>query len=533
MITAKPRKQSEIIEFLKSTSSYPEGPKKIEVKETHISIVFLTDHFAYKLKKPVRFDFLDFSTPELRRQACEDELNLNRRLASGIYQAVVPLSVEDGHLVLGGQGEPVDWLVKMKRLNDSETLESLLGNKQLADSQTEAIAERLASFFSNLSPMTTKSCEFRRELAAHIDANRSDLIGKALAHLERIQFIHSAQMRFLNVMSETFDARVCDGRVVDGHGDLKPEHIYFSPNPIIIDCVEFNPKYRQNDVIDELSFLAMECDRLDAPAVGSRIIDAYSRASNDFPETELVAFYKSYRACVRAKVAAMRADQTVGKEQSRFLRKLDSYLEFANRYASELGPKMVISVGGLMGTGKSTLVKAISKQLNANFLQTDVIRHEIFPRNGQSCGFDEAKYSPKNRDVVYDEMFKKLPTLLKTSPTVVLDGTFGKESQRQEVKNKAKELDSQWLHLECVCPAQLSIERVKDRLTTGRSNSEARSEFYERQAAGYESPIKAANILTIDTSQSIIEQVAEVISFLRCQLEKTSRLPVADPATNN
>lgn len=528
MITVEPIKQTELVEFLKSPSSYPDSTKQVEVKETHISTVFLTDHFAYKLKKSVRYDFLDFSTPELRRRACQQEVSLNRRLAVGVYLGVIPICLEDGRLVIDGKGEPVDWLVKMKRLDDAHSLQSLLSTKQLQSSQQAALANRLANFYANLSPKTAKCCEFRRAVSDHIHANRDDLLQRTSGVSHSIEYIHSAQLRFLNVMSDLFDARVCDGRLVDGHGDLKPEHIYFAPNPIVIDCIEFNPEYRHNDVIDELSFLSMECDRLNSHDVGRQIIDAYSQTCQDFPSSQMISFYKCYRACVRAKVAAFRAQQTTGQIQERYLRRLDSYIEFANAYARELGPKLVITVGGLMGTGKSTLAREITERLNAKILQTDVIRREVIPSNERSDSYGTAKYSQDNRERVYDELFKRLPALLSASPTVVLDGTFGQDSLRRAAQNRAKEVSAEWLHLECKCPAQLSIERINNRQAVGNSHSEARAEFYRSQVADYEPPHNGPNTLTIDTSETNVQRVEKAVAFIRSQMENESQHSVVD-----
>ncbi len=303
----------EILKFLRDPSSYPEGCREVEMRETHISWVFLTERFAYKIKKPVRFDFLDFSTLPLRRQACREELRLNRRLAPEVYLSVTPIRRNaQGQLRLGGnQGAIVEWAVAMKRLPDDQRLDVLLAEPGGASmTAIRLLGEQLARFYAEQAPVLMRSSEYLERLANHIDHNKQDLQRLAAPETrDQIARIHNRQQRFVSVFRGALGDRVCDGCIVDGHGDLRPDHVYLGRTPVIIDCVEFNAEYRCNDIVDDLAFFAMECDRLHAPEVGRVVLEQYRRASRDSAPDRLIDFYKAYRACVRAKVAALQDEQ--------------------------------------------------------------------------------------------------------------------------------------------------------------------------------------------------------------------------------
>lgn len=538
MMTAR-REARDISNFLRMPGSYPDASTSVEVRETHISVVYLTRRFAYKLKKPLRFDFLDYSTIEKRRLACEAECDLNRRLAPGVYQAVVPICRDAcGELVLDGPGEPIDWMVKMKRLDDAASLQSHILRQATTEWELGALARLLADFYAAQAPSMVRSMEFRHTLLRHIESNRLELTNRLVVptrdgsefggYFESgdqcaaiIERTAAAQRRFLRLHEELFDDRVCDGRIVDGHGDLRPEHIYFQPEPIVIDCIEFNPEFRQNDIIDELAFFAMECDRLNADAIGDQVLRAYGELSGDCPSAQLVDFYRCYRACVRAKVAAIRAEQANGQRAARW-RESAQYLELARRYSESLAPRLLVTVGGLMGTGKTTLSEEIAAHLVGRLLHTDEVRQELIS-GGVSIGEDTpptygvGRYSPANRQLIYSEMLRRLPQLFAANPSVVLDGTFGNAATRDMFAEAARELGARYVHVECHCSQEVSLHRVAQRLESGKSASEARPEFYQSQVDEYEPPVANSwsRLARVDTTEPIGMQLQQVVVTLR------------------
>ena len=506
---------ADVIEFLSQPDGYSDEPTRVDIKETHISLVFLTRRFAYKLKKAVRFDFLDFSTLEKRKHACDTELQLNRRLAPTVYLNVVPVrQTRNGKLSIGGAGETVEWLVKMRRLDDANTLTQVIASGGPSSEQTSALGKRLAAFYIGQAPAVVKSDEFAVSLVNHIAANRSEIVRLVPDRSGEISAAHAAQLRFTQLLRPIFNDRVCDGRIVDGHGDLRPEHIYFEKEPIVIDCIEFNDEYRQNDIVDELSFLSMECDAIGCGELGDSILQTYFAESGDQCEASLVAFYKCYRACVRAKVAALRNEQLSTSGGQCEDKHIGAYLDLASRYSRGLGPKLVVTIGGLMGTGKSTVASLLAEQLRAELLQTDCIRNDLYARD-DGVGYGKGKYSPEIRNRVYSVMFGAVRSSLELNPTIVLDGTFATEDLRNAVRAIAEEAGAKWLHVECYCPKEVSIQRIVKRRASNHSESEARPELYDRQSAEYEPCSTSSDAIRLDTTWPVEDQLDTVLRMVR------------------
>ncbi|MEX1206390.1 MAG: hypothetical protein WEB85_14185 [Dongiaceae bacterium] len=326
------------VEFLKRPEAYPERPRRVETVETHMSWVFLTDRYAYKLKKPVRYDYLDYGTVEARRRNSEEEIRLNRRLAPEVYLDLVPLvgDAADG-LRLGGAGVPVDWLVKMRRLPEAVRLDRAIETGTLDEAELRRATILLAEFYRRAPPVEVAPADYRRGFAAGIEGSHRDLLrpefGLPAAPLERAT---AAQLRFLEGRSEVLDRRVRERRIVEAHGDLRPEHIYLGPQPVIVDCLEFNRAFRILDPADELAYLAMECDRLNAPAVGQLFLDTYGRVTGDEPPAPLLRFYKCFRACLRAKIAIWHLDEPAPRDRAQWTNRAAAYLRLAEGYAEAL-----------------------------------------------------------------------------------------------------------------------------------------------------------------------------------------------------
>jgi aminoglycoside phosphotransferase family enzyme/predicted kinase len=512
--------QSEaLLALMKDSASYPDQPGTIETAETHISWVFLTDHYAYKLKKPVCFEFLDFSTPDLRHQACLEEVRLNRRLAADVYLAVLPITqLPDGSLGLNGTGRAIDWVVQMRRLPAEKALDVLLRERRLQPIEAESIAAHLADFYARLLPQPIRPEEFVSHLERHIRANGEALTNQKQANQSLIRRVQSNQLRYLKVQSEEFENRVATGRVVDGHGDLRPEHIYVEKTPAVIDCIEFSDELREVDIADELSFLAMECNRLGDGAVGDLVLETYQRTSGDEIPPRLLAFYRAYRACVRAKVALFRSQQqaTTGTQCVDGL--IREYLDLADRYTKELGPPLLLIVGGLMGTGKSTLAVKLADMFGIDVLSTDRLRHQLLGWSTAPAAYGEGHYQPDLRERIYEELLRQAAEILKTGQSVVLDGTFLTDCLRTRAYDTANKNGAVSLHVSCTCPRQLAYARIQQRAQQGQSESEARTELYDLQARDFESPCADDPSITVDTTQTMASQIDTVCAELRRQL---------------
>jgi uncharacterized protein len=534
-----------LVEWLLRPEKYGDQSSAVELVETHISWVFLTARFAYKLKKPVRFDFLDFSTVERRRAACEDELRLNRRLAPAVYLGRIAIRRDAaGSLYLdesdlrpptdASDANIVDWLVKMQRLPNDRTLDQLALAGRLPDAALGQLSARLADFYRTAPVDPIGPSAYRGEIERHVRANRAALLAANVTHAVRaagseeppatpldpiIRRVHGAQFQMLTLQPQLFDARIAARRVVDGHGDLRPEHIYLLPEPVVIDCIEFKPEFRRLDVADELSFLASECDYLGIGETGRRIAERCLTALNDQPPPELMAFYRCYRACVRAKVAVLRGSQLAAADRDRALNEARDHLRWADRYAGEMGAAagpLVFVVRGLMGSGKSTLAAALAEQFGAAHLQTDAIRQVLIGGVGhvvRAAAYNEGLYRPEARRAVYDRMFQIAGEQLAERLSVVLDGTFLSEELRQEAAALAARLGARMCGIRCVCPSDVALKRLADRAAAGNDLSEARPELFAQQQAAEDPDSPDRETITVDTTGPTAEQLMTVLRF--------------------
>jgi aminoglycoside phosphotransferase family enzyme len=317
------------VAFLQRPDSYPDCPQQVDTIETHMSWVFLTERHAYKLKKPVHYDFLDFSTIAARHADCAAELSLNRRLAPDVYLGLVPLTLDaEGKLRLEGPGEAVDWLVQMRRLPPERMLDSLLQAGTVSETDIRRLAARLASFYRASPPLGMGATEYRERLAHSVLDTWMALAEPAFGLAQtQVDAIHEAQLSFLTHHSALLEERAA--RVVEGHGDLRPEHVCLEDAPVVIDCLEFEREFRLVDPADELAFLALECERLGAHQVGEAILAAYAVAAGDAPPTQLLDFYKSYRACLRAKLAVWHTRDHEVPDHDKWLKRARAYLRLA------------------------------------------------------------------------------------------------------------------------------------------------------------------------------------------------------------
>jgi len=292
------------VEFLSRPATYDPAPSRVDIRETHMSWVFLAGDAVYKLKKPVRFPYLDFSTLGRREAACRAELRLNRRLAPDVYLDVVPLTESDGRLSLGEKGRPVDWLVKMKRLDERLMLDHLIERAALDVGQLERLAGTLDRFYRAARPVTLSAEAHLADWWQSLAYNRRILLDPRLEMpAGLVRRIDSSQRHFLQQRGGLIAARLRNRHIVDGHGDLRPEHIWLDDRVRIIDCIEFNPRLRVVDPFDEIAFLSLECERLGAAWAGTWLERRMKRTLRNGPADALFTFYRCHRATLRARLA--------------------------------------------------------------------------------------------------------------------------------------------------------------------------------------------------------------------------------------
>ena len=317
--------------FLRNPAIFPDRPAAVETIETHFAWVFLSQRFVYKLKKPHRFRQVDFTSIGARRANCELEAALNRRLAEPVYIGVVPLTLANGGLALDGAGEPVDWLVHMHRLPADRTLEHLAKDGKVTDAELRALIDKLNRFYRTAALAPWEPRAYRRHVEHRADDDLEQLLAPELG-LDRalIEDIHKRQTGFLRRHGSVLEARVRERRVVDAHGDLRPEHVFLDGEPQIIDCLEFSQELRWLDSAEEISFLALECERLGAADVGRRLVELYVHGAADDVPPQLLGFYRSARCIVRALLAAWHTvDDEARGDTRRWIERATWYLEQA------------------------------------------------------------------------------------------------------------------------------------------------------------------------------------------------------------
>ncbi|HTR53565.1 MAG TPA: hypothetical protein VMJ10_22885 [Kofleriaceae bacterium] len=297
----------------------------IEVVETHMSWVFLTELHAFKLKKPVHLPYVDYRTIERRRQSCDNELRLGRRLGASVYDAVLPLVATPAGLAIGGVGEIVDWLVVMRRLSHDLMLPQMLASGAATVFDAHAVGDLLAGFYTGARRTSWGAAEYRRRIRELVVAVAGELVERG-APADVVHQIAQEELAAIERESLALDRRIAEGRVVDAHGDLRPEHVCLETPPVVIDPLEFNDDLRTLDSASELAFFMLECERLGASWFGDRVFMRYLETTGDAVPGSLVRLYRCHHALTRALIALRHIDDAEPSDRPRWRAKRDDYL---------------------------------------------------------------------------------------------------------------------------------------------------------------------------------------------------------------
>jgi uncharacterized protein len=478
-----------------------------EVVETHISVVFFVGDRAYKLKKPVVFDFLDYSTRAARERACHREVELNRRLAPDIYRGVADVS--------GPDGEVCDHLVVMTRLPNGRRLARLVQSAATeVDAQLDAVADLIVRFHADADRNPTiDAAAAPGAVAALWDTNLSELRHAAAKSIDTatIDLADRLARRFLVGRDRLLQHRIDAGCICDGHGDLQADDIFCLPDgPRVLDCIDFDDRLRYGDVVSDVAFLAMDLERLGAPDAATHFVNAYEESSGQrFPPT-LLHFYIAYRALVRSKVHLLRSREgldTTSVDVAASL--LDLAIEHLDRATVRL-----ILVGGLPGTGKSSLAHELAATIGATVLGSDSTRKDIsgVPRGERHTGeFEDDLYTPERTDLVYDALITQARDHLEQGRTVVLDASWRAERHRRAARSAAHGAAADLVELRCEVPADLAAERIRRRLE-GPTTSDATPAIAAAMAASFD---RWDEGLGVDTTRPVEECLPEIVEALR------------------
>ncbi len=497
----------------------------IELLETHISWVFLVGDDAFKVKKPVDMGFLDFRSLDQRKAACEAEVLLNARLAPRVYRGVVPVRLgPDGRCRLGDDGPVVDWAVHMARLADEWRADTLLAGGALRGEDVDRIAVRLAAFHA-AARTDAEVARFglpdaiTRNVRENFDQTR-DLVGSYISAAQAEE-IAGWQADFVQTHDDLLRHRARAGRVRDGHGDLRLEHVYLPPSedPCIIDCIEFNERFRFADVCADVAFLSMDLASHRRVDLAERLLARYAREADDFDLYPLVDFYQSYRAYVRAKIAAFVASDPQFDEGARARAAQDARRHFllalSEERASLVSP-VVVAVGGVIASGKSTIAERAAAELNAPIVDTDRTRKAMLGVPATKAVHEPAwqgAYDPAFGARVYDEVFRRASAVLASGRPVILDASFHERATRDAARALAQRHGVKFQFVECRVAPEIS----RSRLATRREGvSDGRLEIFDAFVARVEPVVELPpdEHLVLDTSRPLERSVEELRRYL-------------------
>jgi aminoglycoside phosphotransferase family enzyme len=325
------------VAFLSEPSSYGPSVKKVDVRQTHMSWVFLTEHLVFKLKKPVWFPYLDFTTLSKRWRACRAEVELNRRLAADVYLGIAALWRTPSGLTLREGGDIVDWLVVMRRLDQSRMIENLIAANKIDVRLLDQLASKLAHFYRTAARVFLQPDDFLGRWKNNLQQNRILLLDPRFRlPAGCIRHIDDVMKRYLSGRKSELLLRLHQRRIVDGHGDLRPEHIWLGNDVKIIDCVEFNSRFRALDPLEEIAYLDLECRHLGAAGIGDYVRARVMSALRDDPPPSLFYFYRCYRAMLRARLSIAHLLSASPRTPEKWRPQALAYLEFAAADARRL-----------------------------------------------------------------------------------------------------------------------------------------------------------------------------------------------------
>ncbi|GAA3434918.1 AAA family ATPase [Kutzneria kofuensis] len=434
------------------------------VRETHCATVFFTGDRAYKVKKPVNLGFLDFTTPQARRDACHREVRLNRRIAPDVYLGVAE--------VRDPAGVPCEWIVVMRRMPAERSLTRLLADGVDVHDELRQVARQIAAFHAEADrgPLIDQVALIEG-LRERWTANLSELVPFRDGPLDADVLAEITDLvdRYLAGRRPLLEARAHAGAACDGHGDLIADDIFCLPDgPRVLDCLEFDDRLRWVDALDDTAFLAMDLERLGRPDLGAWFLDCYAEFSGADRCATLAHHYIAYRAVVRSKVACLRHAQGVAgqDDQARQLAAL------ALRHLRTAEPRLVL-VGGRPGTGKSTVAGRLADELGAVLVQSDRVRKEmagITPEAGAAAAWEEGIYGVASTERTYREMVRRAELLLGRGETVVLDASWRTAAHREMARVVATGTSSRIVELVCQAPDDVADARIRTRATTAHAS---------------------------------------------------------------
>lgn len=521
-----------LVQALSQPASYAPRPTHVERVQTHISTVFVAGDLVYKLKKPLRTSFLDYSTLALRQHYCQEEVRLNRRLAPSVYLGVVPVWQRGEHYWVEEKppGPPsadavvVDYLVKMHRLPAERKLGALVAADTLTPASIRAVAERLGAFHATAATGVAAQYGTPEVIGQVLEENFDDcrpFIGQTLSDTQ-FAAITTFGRDFLDTHRELFQRRARTGRVRDGHGDLRCDHVYFLDEGVaIVDCIEFSPRLRACDVASDLAFLAMDLELHGAPALAAELVQTYRAQTQDEALLDVLPFYQCYRASIRGKVASLksREPEVAASEQTHARLHAQHAFRLAARYARGKRAPALLIVCGRIGTGKSTVAQLLSDHTGFVVFNSDLIRKRlagITPTRRQTAPYGGGIYAEEVTQQTYARLRAHAQEQLRAGRGVIIDATCTNRTDRRAFLELGGRLQVPVLFVEC----RASVDEVKRRLREREHQAEAVSDAtwaIAQQAWDAFPPfddLPASAHLVLDTADRLEDRLSELVERL-------------------
>jgi aminoglycoside phosphotransferase family enzyme/predicted kinase len=483
-----------LVRAMRKPGFYDHPVDRVVLVETHVSWVFLAGDYAYKLKKPIDVGFLDFSTLELRRHFCHEELRLNRRFAPQLYLDVVSIGGSPAHPAIG-KPPVLDYAVRMKRFPARQQLDRMQAEGLLTAEHVEGFATMIAHFHSH-APVVGPAHEFGapETIIAPIKQNFVQIrpllpaeMQPGLDHLERWSLTACKRLR------PVLQQRKAQGFIRECHGDLHLGNmVWFDEEPLLFDCIEFSENLRWIDLINDIAFLVMDLDDRGEESFGGQFLNRYLQQTGDYPGMALLNFYKVYRAMVRAKVASLRLSQEglTAAERTEDQRLAQSYLDLAARYTATPEPLLLIT-HGLSGAGKTTLVRQLAPCCGAITIHSDVERKRLQSLSATAdshSALGAGIYTENATTATYRRLQDLAESLLRAGFTTIVDATFIMRQPRDAMRQLANRLRVPLVILDFPLGVKNLTQRVEGRAAQSGQISEATSEVLQYQLA-HEEPL--------------------------------------------
>jgi uncharacterized protein len=512
------------IKSLLRPDAYPEPTDSVRLVQTHVSYIFITDNFAYKIKKPVDLGFLNFTSIDRRRFYCNEEVRLNRRLCPDLYLDVVELRESASGLTFCGEGTVVDYAVLMRRLPEERMLDRLLNEGKVTEMDIRNIAAAVAGFHLKadrggaIDEYGTVSAILR-----NWDENFQQVgncVGAPVSERD-LSLIRTFVETFISENESVFAERLISGFIRDCDGDIHIENICMTDPPCIFDCIEFNDRFRYSDTAADIAFFLMDLDFHGKNVLSGPFIDEYCNMTGDRGLFQVLDFYMVYRAFVRGKVESLKQNTpdipdcekiSAGKKAERYFRLARGYI------IRKRMPKTLIITCGLMGSGKSTIASALAFELGLETVSSDAVRKEITntpPDQHRSDKYGNGIYTPVVDESVYNQLFYRGEKAMKEGRSIIVDATFRRLLDRVRFAKMAGDNGASFYIVHTVCADSIERERLNARDLKPDGLSDGRWELFQPQKDDFEPPGNGeGKVISLDTSLPMADNINMILKSM-------------------